>query len=338
LQAFIKKLFLPVFSFFHFNKWVLGIIAAVVFLLTSCTTILEIDDLPQPNNEIVVEGTIEINEPPYILLTKNSPYFGGITVDDLSQYFIHNAIMKVWTGNDTVALIEFCIKLLPVEAQIEILESLGYSVSDTSDIPNVCIYTVPNIINYFINGDTTGVFIGKEHQTYHLHIEADGKVLTSVTTIPGLVPLDPLTIQPHPDANKDSLVSVYINFKDPDTLGNYFRYSTQRNDEPFYYPISQSVYDDRIINSEYISLPLERGMDPQAEIDNDTWGYFWKGDTVTLKWSNIDKRSYDFWSTLENDGGDSPFSSPTIIKTNINGGLGVWCGYASVYSTVIVPE
>jgi hypothetical protein len=180
--------------------------------------------------------------------------------------------------------------------------------------------------------------VGKLNQTYFLQITTEDKVLTSQTTIPGLVPLDPLTWQPHPDSKKDSLVSVYINFKDPDTLGNFYRYSTQRNQEPFYYPLSASVYDDKLVNGQRISLPLERGMSQNAQIDNDTYGYFWKGDTVTLKWTNIDLASYNFWRTLENDGGDSPFSSPVVIKTNINGGLGIWCGYATDYATLVIPQ
>lgn len=309
-----------------------------VSLIYGCTKVIDIDDLPQPKNEIVVEGTIESDAPPFILLTKNSPYFGGISATDLSQYFVRNAIIKVFTSTDTVQLIEFCSSSLPPEVQAAFVKELGFQAYDTSNIPNVCIYTVPNIFAYYLTGDTTGVFIGKPNTTYNLLIEVDGKTLTSSTTIPGIVPTDPLTWQPHPDASKDSLVSVYINFKDPDTLGNYFRYFTQRNDEPFYSAITSSAYDDRLINGQFISLPLERGMSQQDEVDGDTYGYFWKGDTVTLKWTNIDRASYGFWSTLENDGGDSPFSSPVVIKTNIKGGLGIWCGYGVTFQSIVVPE
>jgi hypothetical protein len=321
--------------------WSVGYVPITIGMWTmfySCTTVIDIDDLPKPKSEIVVEGTIENGVPPFLMLTKNSPYFGGISVNDLSQYFVHDAMIKVWTGTDTVQLIEFCINSLPVEIRQELAMSLGFNITDTANIPNVCIYSVPNIFTYFITGDTTGVFIGNPNTTYHLQIEVQGKVLTSKTTIPGLVQPDPLTWKPHQDIKKDSLASVYINFRDPDTLGNYYRYFTKRNDEPFYAPLSSSVYDDMIVNGQYISLPLERGISKQSEVDGDTYGYFWKGDTVTLKWTNIDRRSYEFWSTLENDGGDSPFSSPTVIKSNIKNGLGIWCGYATIYQTIIIPD
>jgi hypothetical protein len=300
--------------------------------------VIEIDDLPQPKSEIVVEGSIENGTPPYILLTRNSPFFGGIALSDLSQYFVHDAHILVWTGNDTVQLTEFCISSLPANIRAEVAKSFGFNITDTTRIPNICTYTVPNIFNFFLTGDTTGIFLGKTNQTYFLHIEVEGKILFARTTIPGIVPLDPLTWRPHQDFRKDSLVSVYINFRDPDTLGNYYRYATKRNSEPFFRPLSASVYDDLVVNGQYISLPLERGMSPQQKIDANTYGYFWRGDTVTLKWSQIDRKSYEFWRTLESDGGDSPFSAPVIIKSNINGGLGVWCGYATVYQTIIIPD
>ena len=68
---------------------------------------------------------------------------------------------------------------------------------------------------------------------------------------------------------------------------------------------------------EYIKLQ------EQYRLSLKTATYFRKGDTATVKWSNIDNVTYDFFFTLENDGGDSPFSAPIKIKTNINNGLGV---------------
>lgn len=323
------------------SKWfrlALCIIGAIVLSLQACTTIIEVDDLPQPKQEIVVEGSIENERPPFILLTRNSPFFGGISLSDLSQYFVHQANIKIWNRTDTVQLIEFCSNDLPVSLRKQMAALFGFHVSDTTRIPNVCVYTLPGIFDYLLSGDTAGMFLGKTHTTYHLRIEVEGKIMTSKTTIPGLVHLDPLTWRPHQDPRKDSLVSVFINFRDPDTLGNHYRYFTKRNSEPFYRPLSASVYDDLIVNGQYISLPLERGMNPQHPIDPDTYGYFWKGDTVTLRWSHIDRKSYEFWSTLESDNGDSPFGSPVLIKSNIQGGLGVWCGYATVYQTIIIPR
>ena len=64
------------------------------------------------------------------------------------------------------------------------------------------------------------------------------------------------------------------------------------------------------------------------------------GDTVTVKWANIDSRTYDFYNTLENDGGGSPFSSPLRIKSNVTGdsAIGVWAGYGARYYTLVIPH
>jgi hypothetical protein len=98
------------------------------------------------------------------------------------------------------------------------------------------------------------------------------------------------------------------------------------------------VYDDKLFVGLSIGLPVERGQPDTGKFDINIYSYFWKGDTVTVKWGNIDSKVYDFYYTLENDGGDSPFSQPVKIKTNINNGLGVWAGYAAQYTKIIIPK
>jgi hypothetical protein len=85
-------------------------------------------------------------------------------------------------------------------------------------------------------------------------------------------------------------------------------------------------------------LPVSRGEAPGAVFDQNTFGYFWKGDTVSVSWSQIDKGTFDFYTSLENDGGDSPFSAPVKVVSNIKGGLGVWAGTATNYGTIIIPR
>ena len=64
---------------------------------------------------------------------------------------------------------------------------------------------------------------------------------------------------------------------------------------------------------------------------------FEKGDTAFLYWANIDKSTYDFLFSAENDGGATPFSSPSKIISNINGGLGMWGGYNESTYKVYIP-
>jgi hypothetical protein len=296
----------------------------------------------------VVEGTIENDRPPIIILTKSVKFFSSINVNDISSYFVHGAAIKVSSSNgQQTDLTEYCLQSLNLSAQEQqlVLSALGFTTIDSASIPNVCFYTVPDIITYFLTGSCS--FMGSERNTYSLDIMAppfdsggDSIHVTSTTRIPARLGLDSLGVGVHPNESyRDSFAPVYAYFSVPDTFGNFVRYWTKRNDEPFYKPLSQSVYDDKLFVGLSIGLPLERGQVRSRDnnFDINTYTYFRKGDTVTIKWSNIDDKTYDFFYTLENDGGSSPFSSPIRVKTNINNGLGVWAGYATTYKTTIVP-
>jgi hypothetical protein len=74
---------------------------------------------------------------------------------------------------------------------------------------------------------------------------------------------------------------------------------------------------------------------------SDSTGYVFRGDTVTLKWSAIDRGVFNFYQTFEYAVGTvgNPFSSPINVQTNISGGaLGIWAGYGSTYTTIVVPK
>ncbi|MDP4819730.1 MAG: DUF4249 domain-containing protein, partial [Saprospiraceae bacterium] len=63
------------------------------------------------------------------------------------------------------------------------------------------------------------------------------------------------------------------------------------------------------------------------------------GDTVVVKWANIDQVQYDFWSSLESAvSNQGPFSTYTRVNSNVNGGLGVWGGLSARYYTIVVAD
>ncbi len=277
-----------------------------VILMVSCTKVIDLN-LPVPEDMIVVEGRIENGQAPFVMLTRNQPYFGGLDLNNYEQYFISGATVTVWTDSDTV-----------------VLDSLNFPLNDSISIP---VYT------------TFSNFKGELNTTYYLKVEAEGKVLTSHTTIPQLNPLDSIWVVPHPIPDQyDSLVSLYARYDDPDTPGNYVRYFTKRNSEDFK-PGRNSALNDKFINSLIFDFRLERGQYRSDEFDIETYGFFWKGDTVTVKWSAIDFSHYKFWITLEDEMNTSgPVSSNIVVDGNIEGGLGIWGGYAAAFQTIIIPE
>ncbi len=320
-------------------------LVVALWSLPSCTKEIDVN-IPDSAQQVVVEGTIENGVPPVVILTKSQKFFGTIDLNNLGNYFVHGADITV-TGSDgtQTVLTELCLQglNLPADQQEVLLSALGFSTIDSANVPNVCVYTIPDIVNYFLTG--TASFVGNERTSYALDIMAppfsgsDSIHITSTTYIPTAVGMDSISIREASDAKyRDSMVSLYSNVTVPDTFGNFLRYKTKRNSEPYYIPATGSVWDDKLWVGLQIALPIERGQDPNAKIDFNTDFLFWKGDTVSVKWSNIDSKTYDFFFTLENDGGDSPFSAPVKIKSNINNGLGVWAGYATRYYEVIIPK
>jgi hypothetical protein len=280
------------------------ILLLFILLLGACTRDVSFD-LPDIEEKLVVEGKIETGLPPIIILTKNSNYYGSTNLSDLNSYFVHNAIIKVSDGIDTVQLTELTFDSAGVE---------------------IGVYT-----------DLTGTFIGMPNQTYYLWIQAEGKSISSITSIPATVPLDSIYIEEGFDVNRPNIARLVCRYTDPPEFGNRVRAFTKRNKEPYLADFN-SVFDDKLINGTTFDFPLSRAIDRTDSLSNEDYPFFYKGDTISVKWCNIDQKSFDFWRTLEfeiNSGG--PFSSPIEIQGNITGGLGIWAGYNATYKTVIAP-
>lgn len=310
----------------------LSFIVIVVLLTISCEKEITVD-LPQPGDNIVVEGYIENDFPPYVYLTKNSAFFGNFDVNDLSKYFISGAKISVFTDTDTVQLVEYSselIDLLPVEERKALAQYFGLPLDSNFQLPKISVYTIP------FDDD----FVGEVGKAYHLKIEVDGKVLTSVTTIPNLVGFQELWTLPHPNPDYDTLVQLIGRVKDPDTLGNYYRYFTRRNSLT-YTLNGQSIISDLIGNGVEFNIQIPYGVErfTDWEFNLNTFGYWRKDDTCYVKLSSIDRAHYDFRRTLESELGNqgSPFGGYTRIRSNIKGGIGIWGGYGSVVS-VYYPQ
>ena len=97
-----------------------------------------------------------------------------------------------------------------------------------------------------------------------------------------------------------------------------------------------------MVNGKVVSnIPLFAGYDHSVNVKGDSLRYFYPGETVTLKWCEIEKSVYDFWNSFDyaTNSVGNPFATPINPKTNIsNGGLGVWAGYGSILRTLVVPS
>src|ERR1019366_5097976 len=166
--------------------WMIGVIT-----FTACSKTV-IVNIPDSARQVVVDGSIENGVPPIVLLTKSQQFFGNLNLNDLGSYFIHGAKLKVTASDGTKTdLVEFCLQdlNLPPSQTAVLLSALGYTSADSANVVNICAYTVPDIINYYLTG--TCLFMGKEKTTYTLDIVSpplysgqDSIHVTAITSIP----------------------------------------------------------------------------------------------------------------------------------------------------------
>lgn len=277
---------------------------------TSCERAIDFK-LDDTANKLVVEATIENGASPIVLLSNSFNFFSTISPALLTASFVHGADVYISDGNITHKLKEYS---QPASNGI----NLFYYSSDSANL--------------------SSAITGELNKKYTLRILVEGKEYNATTSIPNITRrIDSLYSKPvytNPDSTK---VSVMIKATDKPGFGDYIRYFTKRNSEPFY-PGLNSVFDDQVIDGATYEVEVERGEDRNLMRD-ESHAFFNKGDTVTLKLCNIDKATYDFWRTMEFSYASigNPFSAPTKVLSNIsNGALGYFGGYACQYRTIVI--
>ena len=319
----------------------ISLIAAFGLLMSCEKEFIPNTTFEQP--DLVVEGYVEHGtnaNPPYLLLTKSTEYRGLINASQLSDLFVHDAVVTVFDGDTTIALNEICLNdldSLGTGLRDAALRALGVSDPDSLDGFNICLYTN---LDLFIGLSSFQTQPGK---SYTLTIKTGDKTVSAVTTLPFLVPIDSITHVNHPGyPSFDSLVELQAFFKDP--VGpNYYRSFTKQNNDPMYASGTRgtngSVSDDLIFEGQSFLFPVLRGQAPNAAFDFDTYGYFWRGDTIVFRAASIDYNHFRFWKTLEyNTGSQGPFGSYTRVESNVEGALGLWGGIAFEDYTYVIPN
>lgn len=286
-----------------------------MMLLCGCDSDYMMPDNPQ--QLYVVEGWIDNDDSPVVILTKSLPIDKEKhTEDDINELVVSDAVV-------TVECDGVVYKLTPRMT--------------TQYFPPI-IYT-----NKQLKGE-----VGK---TYVLNIDTpDGKHLSAKTTIPAPVALDDICYEALPTC--DTLYQVKANFRDDPKQKNYYKVFARVRNERFvdaedgyygsYYVNSYlspiiSVFDDNILG-EKTELKLTRGFmnyvkDPDA--------YYLRGDEIDIKFTQIDAQSYLYWDEYQNQiifGTNYMFHGARNNVSTIEGGLGSWCGYGATYYKLKIAE
>ncbi|MFI5152164.1 MAG: DUF4249 domain-containing protein [Chitinophagales bacterium] len=291
-----------------------GIACFLSILISSCEKSISFN-LDKSDSQLVVDASIESNKAPIVILSKSLDYFSEISPDILSSSFIHGAKVVISSDSTNSTLTEYSIPP----------DSNGYT---------VFYYTVDSSLG-------PNAFLGVIGKHYSLSISVNNQQYSAESSIPALSKkIDSLWWIKAPDNPDTTKVVLKARVTDPPGLGNYIRYFTNVDGGPFF-PGLNSVFDDQIVDGTTYDVDVDKGVNRNQSIDLENYAFFNRGDTVGVRFCNIDKATFDFWRTMEYNYQSigNPFSSPTKVLGNIsNGALGYFGGYAAQYVYLIIPK
>jgi len=314
---------------------ILGISIALLCFLGSCTKEVKID-IPDFQQQLVIDGRIETGQPPIVLISKTQDIYAETSLEAFLNGFQSGAIVTVSNGTDTVVLDEICSDNLPPGTEPIAAELFGIPEEDLANY-HLCAYTTFNTVMW-----------GEIGKTYSLKVEFEGKTYTSVTKIEQPTALDSVFWKQDPDPDPGYGFS-WATLSDPPNQFDAYMWEVKRinivdgapKDANFTKTYSP-VFDDEFINGQTFDFYYENPMSWDDEsISDKNKGYYKLGDSVLIKLSKMSSPVYDFYEKkymqLQTNG--NPFASPTMIPTNIVGGaVGVWAGFSPSYDTLYCVE
>ena len=328
----------------------------ISLLLISCQEEITLD-LPQSQDKIVVEGSIENGFPPYVILTKNHGYFESIDESTYNNLFIDADTVKVWYINDTGGKeIKFLEKIMG-------FDSLPPIYTDIEHLTNLA--ATPEIPYDF----------SQAGRTYYLEIKWNNQIISSSTTIPEVTPLDCLWVEKSENGAKEFQYDIRALYSDPADQNNNILVKSKRvqhfeykdslecnvKDRPDF---SLKIIDagaDVLINGQSFETYFPRPKDSGNPFPNGNYNAYhteicdvsliedslivgdtlvFKEDIVLIKYCQIDEPSLKFWRGLVRQVGTNgnPFAEPLNLVSNITNGLGIFTGYGSAYYMVPIVK
>lgn len=289
-------------------------VTMIGLLFVGCQKEIEVD-IPDYQDKIVIEGSIENGQPAMVIVSNSVPYFSTIDLDMLlNKVFIKDAVVTVTSSTGETEQLTFAY---------------------TEESPIYFAYMGQNII-------------GEPGKSYALRVEYGGKVYTSQTSIVQPVALDSVWLA-FIDEN-DTMPTSRILLSDNAETQDYYQFRIKIHGKDLtdrLWVTSMPVaFDDATFNGKTVNYEILRANPSTLfmptttdEEESDFYRITYRpGDTIYIKTSMLDYPAYRFWSTISNElsFGQNPFMSPAPIISNINGdnAMGVWCGYASTIDTL----
>jgi hypothetical protein len=294
----------------------------------ACTKEVKID-IPGYKQQLVVDGNIEAGGHPIVLLSQTANIFTESYLTTYVNSFVSNADVKVAVDNDTFQLTYMLSTDLPVQSQKKLAEMLRIEWQELLQLP-IYVYSSTQLV-------------AQAEKNYELIISHQGKTYNAKTYLPAPTTLQSLYWKLEPETieygyswaklqDPPGQYDAYkweirrINQKDGKDLDQTFRrgYGAYRDDK----------YFDGLTFDFYYENSLKRKDSTHLEAYK---RYFRLGDSVVVKFSKMDKKTYDFFDkkSAQMESGNNPYATPINIPTNITGGaLGIWAGFSPWYDTL----
>jgi hypothetical protein len=303
---------------------------AILILVVSCTKEVIID-IPGYSEQLVIDGRIETNSPPFVLLSRSKDIYAPTNLEAYLASFVKGAKVTVSNGTKTVVLDEICSDNLPPGSEVFFEDLFGIPAAELAGV-NFCAYTT-------FDTDIWGE-IGK---TYTLKVEYDGKEYNSTTEIVQPVGLNELFWKG--DSGSTEYGFGWANLTDPSGVFNGYFMEVKRINiiggkerDDLYEPIFNPANNDEFFDGTTFDFGYGNPQSfKDTSVAQNVKGYYKVGDSVAIKFSSLDRNAhrflYDKYIQLYNGG--NPFAVPTNVKTNITGGaLGAWLGYSPYFDTL----
>lgn len=275
------------------------IILLLVAVITACD---EDYGIRSQSSDLVVEGWIQNNQFPVVILTRTVPVSSEFQdMSNLEDYIVYWAKVSITDGTDTVILT---------------------GMYDENFFPPY-IYT-------------TGRMRGVTGKTYKLMVDYQDYHATATTTIPPTPQLDSFKVERVPDV--DSLFRIKACFTDNPQEKNYYQLFTRVGTKYIQYTAAYlgSISDEVIDQHTEVAVYNGHRLDTKAYSP-----YFSVNDTVAVKLAQVNREGFLFWDQYTKAQSLSTnmfLSTVADIPSNISGGIGYWIGYGAVEHYFIMSD
>lgn len=277
------------------------ILLIILISLFSC----ESDDTIQVRPQLVVEGWIDSDGFPVVILTTTAPIDEHKqSISSLEDYVVKWAKVTVSDGEQEVVLT---------------------GKVDKDYFPSY-IYT-------------TSRMRGSVGKTYKLTVSYNEYHAEAETTIPRQIRVDSFRVEKL--ADNSSYYGLYAYFKDNPSEKNYYKFFVYTSSSPYQSFSSSrlSLVNDEVISGNAICVPIHR--DHNITEWDDYRQNFTYGEIVRAKIAQIDNVGYQFWKSYEEVATLSRnplFPNTNGIQSNVKGALGYWLGYGASKYTIDIKE